>query len=59
MKKLLHIAFLALCVLLALLLPYRLFIGPLGSLFSALTGGVDAVTSASVATTPPGMPATV
>ena len=47
MKKILR-PLAVLCALgLALLLPYRVFIGPLSGLFSRL-GGVDAVTSASV-----------
>ena len=47
-KKLLRpLAVLAILAL-ALVLPYRVFIGPLSELFARLGGGVDAVTSASV-----------
>ena len=47
MKKLLRPLAVLCALALALLLPYRAFIGPLSGLFARL-GGVDAVTSASV-----------
>ena len=47
-KKALHILALAAGTLLALLVIYRIFIGPVGVLAARLTGSPDAITSASV-----------